>query len=178
VAEPLRGVLTPDAARATARHRLLRARGFIATARRSTSGTPARAAKRGRRRHSPAPCLTACRPPAQCRRGPYHPPQRSSHHALQLVNAPCSPSTRPGPVHTPASQWPRQPVATQTKSLPPPHCVLLSSLSGLWRSCRTPLRSAQALQDRTRAGRSNSAFPCDSPAACTACFTFPVDARP
>ena len=69
-------------------------------------------------------------------------------------------------------------VATQTRSLPPPYRILLSYLFGLWRSCRTPLRSAQALQDRTRAGRSTCAFPCDSPAACTACFTFSVDARP
>ena len=32
-----------------------------------------------------------------------------------------------------------------TKSRPPPRRVLLSNLSCLWRSCRTPLRSAQAL---------------------------------
>ena len=51
-----------------------------------------------------------------------------------------------------------------------------------------PIRSVEVLshasaqrastQDRKRAGRSTSAFPCDSPAACTACFTFFVDARP
>jgi len=64
--------LRRNAARATARHRLKHARGLIVAARRSTSGAPARAAKRGRRRHGPAPCLTAFSPPAHRRRAPMH----------------------------------------------------------------------------------------------------------